>query len=136
MKKTIIIPLILLIAVAINLQASSAMAGSKQRHRWEGFAIGIGTAIIGSAILDHHHNQHYYKPAPRHYRKDSPPPPTFKRHGGHWEMRKVWVPPIYKRVWNPGHYDRRRCWVDGDWIEIVDQPGYWIEERVWIAGRR
>ena len=136
MKKTMIITLIVLIAVAINLQASSAMAGSKQRHRWEGFAIGIGTAIIGSAILDNHHNHHRYQPAPRHYRKPPPPPPRVKRHRGHWEMRKVWVPPNYKRVWNPGHYDRRGYWVDGDWIEIIDQPGYWEEERVWIAGRR
>jgi hypothetical protein len=135
MKKIIIIPLIVLIAVAINLQTSSAIAGSKQRHRWEGFAIGLGTAIIGSVILDHHHNRHYYKPAPTHHRKHPPPPPRVKRHRGHWEMRKVWVPPTYKRVWNPGHYDRRGRWVEGNWIEIVDQPGYWVEERVWIAGR-
>ena len=135
MKKIIIIPLIVLIAVAINLQASSVLAGSKQRHRWEGFAIGFGTAIIGSIILDHHHNLHYYKPAPRHNRMHPPPPPRVWNHRGHWEMRKVWVPPTYKRVWNPSHYDRGGRWVEGDWIEIVDQPGYWVEEQVWIAGR-
>jgi hypothetical protein len=50
-------------------------------------------------------------------------------------VRKEWVQPTYKRVWNPGHYARRGEWIEGQWIEIVDRPGYWTEVRVWVSRR-
>jgi hypothetical protein len=55
------------------------------------------------------------------------------RHRGHWEVRKVWVPPSTEKVWNPGHYNRRGHWVRGQWIEIERRRGYWKKEKVWVA---
>lgn len=55
---------------------------------------------------------------------------------GRWEVRKVWVPPSYERVWNPGHYNRRNEWVPGAWIRVQKCGGYWTTERVWVSSRR
>lgn len=145
---------IMAIVFCVSVFSSSAMAGSKQRHRWEGVAIGIGASIIGGAILHSMHQQYRYNPEPapqiryereerayytppqRHYdnydRLHPSPPP---RGCGHWEIRKFWVPPVYEKVWNPGHYNRWNEWVPGHWIEIEKSPGYWREERVWVADR-
>lgn len=122
------------------LVVSSAWAGNVQRNRWEGVAIGLGAAIIGSALFSNHH---HYPPARRYY---SPPevyhhyPPASGYYApsndcGYWEIRKVWVPPTYKRIWNPAHYNRRGEWVSGQWIEVEERPGYWEEKRVWVSRR-
>ena len=136
MKNRILFPLTVSIAVSIGIIASPVGAGNVQRNRWEGLAIGIGAAILGKVIFDHVQQQrrssgavygHHRYPEP-HY---GPP----HRHSGHWEIRKVWVPPVYKRVWNPGHYNRKGRWVSGKWIKIEKQPGYWKKERIWISER-
>jgi hypothetical protein len=46
--------LIVTAAAAVILVAAStpAWGGSKQQHRWEGVAIGVGAAIVGSAIIN------------------------------------------------------------------------------------
>lgn len=62
--------------------------------------------------------------------------PEYKnpRHkNGYWETRKVWVPPVYERVWNPGHYNSRHKWVPGQWISIEKEPGRWVTEKVWVS---
>ncbi|RLC11179.1 MAG: hypothetical protein DRI57_19285 [Deltaproteobacteria bacterium] len=133
--------------VCLSLLTTSIWAGSKQRRRWEGVAIGVGAAILGHAILKdyrHHHTNEkigvdrhrgtYYAPPPpqRHRRVDCPPRPSRR---GHWEIRKVWAPPTYKKVRNPGHYNHRREWVPAKWIKIIEQEGHWIEKEVWV-GRR
>lgn len=135
MKKRSRVTLIFLLMLSIMLLANSAVAGSKQRHRWEGVAIGIGAALLGSAL--YHHNKSYtrYEPAPVHVSKRPHPPRRWRRPRGHWKIVKEWVPPTYKQVWNPGHYDRHGEWVDGDWIEIIDQPGYWVKKRVFVSRR-
>jgi len=48
--------LIILIAVVLcsGLISTSVWAGSKQQHRWEGVAIGVGAVIVGSALINHH----------------------------------------------------------------------------------
>jgi hypothetical protein len=43
----------------------------------------------------------------------------------------MWVPAEYKKVWNPGHYNRRGKWRPGRWINIEVEPGHWSERRVW-----
>ncbi|MGB5986650.1 MAG: hypothetical protein WBG37_15195 [Desulfobacterales bacterium] len=52
----------------IFLSVSSSYAGAKQRHRWEGFAMGLGAAVIGQHILSHGNygpvTQAYAYPAP------------------------------------------------------------------------
>jgi len=161
--KSLVTPIIFLV-FAFFVSAPAAHAGNVQRNRWEGLAIGIGTAILGSAIYsqyrrDHpqsytaytprptpgagvskhrdlgHHPRygHGHKP-PRHHRYQKHYD-TGHRQRGHWEVRKEWVSPTYKKVWNPGHYNRRGKWISGHWIEIEDGPGYWSETRVWVAMR-
>ncbi|WP_373500788.1 hypothetical protein [Desulfococcus sp.] len=39
------------VIMGILFTTPSAWAGSKQRHRWEGVAIGVGAAVLGGAIL-------------------------------------------------------------------------------------
>ena len=142
-KKTLFV-LILVSIFSLTILVPSARAGSKQKHRWEGVAIGIGAAILGGALVKQYnspsHRKYTYVPGPRfkqHPRKDyyrKQPNKNNRRHG-HWEMRKEWVPHTYKRVWNPAHYNRRGEWVPGGWIEVMDKPGYWTETRVWVAFR-
>ena len=133
--------LTLMTAVALSLMIliPSANAGSPQSHRWEGLAIGVGAAILGSALLNHHVAAS--APAPGVY---APPAPEYRRHRsyrhrprsrGHWEIRKTWVAPVYEKVWNPGHFNPRGRWVKGGWIQVEREPGYWEEERIWVARR-
>ncbi len=123
-------------AIAIVMTSSSVLAGSKQRHRWEGVAIGVGAAILGHAIYQAHRVERqpqvvYVEPEPyRHYRHRHPP----RQPRGHWEWQKMWVPPTYEKVWNPGHYNRKGRWVPGHWIEVQTSAGHWTKERVWVAG--
>ena len=123
--------LVLASALALTLTANSAFAGGRHHERWKGIAIGVGAAILGSAILSH--NNYHTSIA---YENCAVPPPVHVKpshRGGHWEVRDEWVPPTYKTVWNPGHYNPRGEWVEGVWIEIVDNPGYWTEKRVWVT---
>jgi hypothetical protein len=120
----------------IALVSSSALAGSKQRHRWEGVAIGVGAAILGHAIYQSHQAERqpqvvYVEPE-RTYGGNHGP----EYRCGHWEWQKTWVPPTYEKVWNPGHYNRKGHWVSGHWIEVETSDGHWIQERVWVADIR
>jgi len=49
MKKIVLSAITVIIAGSFI--TTSAWAGSRQRHRWEGVAIGVGAAIVGSAIV-------------------------------------------------------------------------------------
>ncbi|WP_372678531.1 hypothetical protein [Desulfosarcina sp.] len=133
--KTLLISLV--IAVFANaLVSSSAMAGSKQRHRWEGVAIGVGAAILGHAIYQTHkagpQPQVVYVEPEQTYR----PHDAHKHRHGHWAWQKTWVPPTYERVWNPGHYNRKGHWVSGHWLAVETSSGHWTQERVWVADNR
>ena len=135
MKKKNLFIILTTLILCLSFMKPSAWAGNVQRNRWEGVAIGIGAAILGNALINHYRysvptqsavNQHrppthYYD---NRYRQES---------SGHWEVRKVWVQPIYKRVWNPGHYDRYGRWISGQWMKFEKNPGYWTKERVWVS---
>lgn len=143
------------VMVCLCLLASPAWAGSKQRHRWEGLAIGLGAAVVGSALLNAARQPNNevtvvnpsqglnYAPAPpRVYAPSMPsPPPVYQAPPAppcpraYWETRKTWVEPTYKRIWNPAHYNKNGRWIPGGWIEIIEHEGRWIEERVRV-GRR
>lgn len=117
----------------IALVSSAALAGSKQRHRWEGVAIGVGAAILGHAILQTYKPAHLPRPV-----YANPEPPVRYHHGpkhrhGYWTWQKIWVPPTYNKVWNPGHYNRKGRWVKGHWVQLTSRDGYWTQERVWIS---
>lgn len=126
--KKIFISLIVVICL-VSFAGTQAFAGDKQRHRWEGVAIGVGAAILGHAILSNHYSAEservtvIYKDQDRCYY----PPPRHSR--ARWEGGKHWVPPVYERVWNPGHFNRHGEWVSGHWITIETQPGYWVKKR-------
>lgn len=105
----------------------SSWAGAKQRNRWEGVAMGIGAAVLGHALFSNYYAHHV--PAPV-YHKSQP-----RRSRGHWEYRKVWVPPTYMKVWNPGHYNKRGRWVPGTWMKVEKEPGQWVKEKIWITSR-
>ena len=118
------------------LVSSSALAGSKQEHRWEGVAIGVGAAILGHAIYHTHKAEQqpqvvYVEPERTCGHNCGPE----HRHG-HWAWQKIWVPPTYERVWNPGHYNRKGHWVSGHWMEVETGDGHWTQERVWVANNR
>lgn len=136
MKTKKLLITLVMVLFGLTLISSSALAGSKQRHRWEGVAIGVGAAILGHAIYQTHRTEQppqvvYVTPEPT-CRYDRGPKP---RHG-HWEWQKTWVPSTYEKVWNPGHYDRKGHWVTGHWIEVAAANGHWRQERVWVADRR
>lgn len=129
MKKLIILSM--MTVFFLSLSTGPVFAGSKERYRWQGAAIGIGAAILGSAIINSYksepvrvieHETHYY----------SYPPPRCQRS---CEPRRVWVPPVNEQVWNPGHYDQYGRWISGQYILLERAPGYWVEERV-LCDRR
>lgn len=139
MKKRAI--LILTVLIGITIASQPAWAGSKQRHRWEGVAIGLGAAVLGSAILNggaYHGHSPYVSRAYAYPVEPRPRYRPIRRHHrprGHWETRQVWVPPTYERVWNPGHYTRRGRWVEGRWITLEKCPGTYQSERYWVSHR-
>lgn len=154
MKKTF--TMMIAMIFLLSLSASSAFAGSKQRYRWQGVAMGVGAAILGNAILnnsrDDYHGDDSYRDRSygehRGYRNYSCPERVVVvdrapcnsycepvHSSGHWEIRKVWVDPVCESVWNPGHYNKHNHWVSGRYITIETSPGYWREERVWVACR-
>ncbi|MCK5322902.1 MAG: hypothetical protein KAJ45_02105, partial [Desulfobulbaceae bacterium] len=124
-----LIPLLL-----VTFSATSAYAGSRERHRWEGAAIGIGSLVLGGILVDQIGRQ--CTPSREHAYVYLDPPQPLRKKRGHWKMRRRWVDPSYERIWNPGHYNRHGKWVSGRWIMIVDKEGYWIEERVRVKKRR
>ena len=132
MKTKKILTVLFVSIFAIFVLASSSWAGSPQSHRWEGVAIGIGAAILGKALFDAHYGSRAMAPAPQpavieHHYYQAPPEPA-----GHWETRKEWVPPEYKKVWNPGHYNHHGHWVKGHWIQVEAESGYWVEKEIWV----
>jgi hypothetical protein len=132
--KTRSIFLTALISVLIlTLTAGTASAGRAHRghDHLKGVAIGVGAAILVNALINHSRDYSYREPEPCYV--PPPPPQEYRQQGGHWEIRKEWVSPTYKSVWNPAHYDNRGVWVEGTRIEIVDQPGYWTENRIWVS---
>jgi len=137
MNKKNFLVVILAGLISVSIGARPAEAGNVQRNRWEGVAIGVGAAVLGGILWNHARNDRHGEPA-IHYRKPSHPVPgRYHPRGpaGHWKVRKVWVAPKYKKIWNPGHYNRRGRWMPGQWIRVEKRPGYWKKERVRVAGK-
>ncbi|THB74980.1 MAG: hypothetical protein D3926_20870 [Desulfobacteraceae bacterium] len=58
------------------------------------------------------------------------------RRRGHWEIRRIWVPPVYKEKWVEGHYSHRKGrWVRGHWKRKMIRDGYYKKEKVWVSRR-
>jgi len=129
MKKMMV--LLMIMVFSVFLSASSAIAGDKQHHRWEGVAIGVGAAVLGHALLNSCNDRYSSCAREPVYYRSCPP----RHRHGYWETRSVWVEPDCRKVWNPGHYDCYGRWVSGRWQMIETSPGYWEEERVWVSRR-
>lgn len=129
-KTTITLGLLAIFTV-FTMMPASAWAGSPQSHRWEGVAIGVGAAIIGTALIKAAQNANEAAYASNqatvayHHRRPA----------GHWETQRAWVPPVYEKTWNPGHYSRHGRWIQGHWIQVETRAGYWTQERVWVPAR-
>lgn len=136
MEKKSLFILVLITVFTLVLLTPRAQAGPEERYRWEGIAIGVGAAILGGAIL-HNYNQSHRDQYVVQHKEARVYTPAFRGpdRRGRWEIQKEWIPPTYKRAWNPGHYDDHGQWITAQWIEIVDQPGYWVEKRVWVRYR-
>ncbi len=117
MKRAVVA--IIVAAFVVSIMAQPAVAGCRHRHHHPGVAIGVGTVFLGSAILHSSHAHSCHKHC---------------RHG-HWQVKKVWVPPVYAKVWVPGHYNRLGKWVPGHWERSKKSTGYWKKEKIWVAGR-
>ena len=88
----------LFIAVAVVLSlvltSTSVWAGPKQQHRWEGVAIGVGAAIVGSALINHHATGYHSGPPVafsfnyREYRRHPPRHHGYRKpnRGGHYNQ--------------------------------------------------
>ena len=148
MGKKSILAFIVAVIFSFVVLVPAANAGSPQSYRWEGVAIAVGAAILGSALSKDHHTHTRYvhtKHGPPRYDEHPSDWPYYRtkhhkrRHhrevDGYWEIVKEWVPPTYRKVWNPGHYGDHGKWVPGHWIEIEESPGYWTKTRVWVAKR-
>ena len=131
MKKRSIALLFIVSALALILASNSAFARGAHHERWKGIAIGIGVAILANAIINHN-NYYTDRESERCSASAYIPERNESYYQGHWEVRDEWTPPIYRKVWNPAHYNARGEWVEGAWIQIVDKPGCWIEKRVWV----
>ncbi|MGA7144991.1 MAG: hypothetical protein WBY47_10850 [Desulfobacterales bacterium] len=106
MKKRNLIIIMIASIFTLIFVLPSAWAGNPRHRQWEGVAIGVGTAVAGSVLLNNYlyshpptrvvyrytspHRQRYYYSGPRHRR--------------HWEVRKRWVRHRPCRVWLPRRY--------------------------------
>ena len=135
MKKRSLSLIVIITTITMLFTVNSAFAGSRHHERWKGVAIGLGAAIIGSAILNNSRDYSYRDSDYCEAAVRVPPRPR-PHYKGHWEVRNEWVPPVYKTVWNPAHYNKRGDWIGGAWMKIEERPGYWKEERVWVAAHK
>ena len=143
MKKQIAIATVTVLI--IGLSTSFAQAGAARRHTIEGFLLGTGVTLLGTAIVNSMNDcepvvvKHaHHRPSAPVYVEHRPVKYRYakKHRRGHWEKRKVWVAPVYETRWNPGHYNKRGRWVKGRHIEIQVSDGYWKKERAWVRNSR
>ncbi len=150
-----VIALIFITIFGLITVIDSGYAGPRHRvHRGsgivEGIIIGTAATILGAAIITEINNQSkHYNPSPVYERRDSYDRydrydrhdrhdryDRYNRHDrrerGYWSFEKVWVPPVYRQKWYPGHYSRRGHWIPGGYDRILVREGYWETKRVWV----
>jgi hypothetical protein len=130
MKKRNLLGLSLAVFLILSFMAPRSWAGSTQKHRWEGVAIGAGVAMLGSALFHQYRNSH--RDTTRTYRS-APRRTVVVRAPGYRVTRRTWVEGERERIWHEGYSDRRGRWHPGYWEER-HYPGHWIENRVRVGG--
>lgn len=129
MKKCIAILLsISLITLSFSTGVSARRHHRDGRHHrshrhggWEGAGIVLGTLVLLNFL--NHHQRSYVRCKPHRWTHR-----PRMRSRGHWE--EICKPPVYKRVWNPGHYNRCGRWIPGGWYLIKIRDRYC--KRVWV----
>lgn len=104
-------------AISLGLVSTSVWAGAKQRHRWEGVAIGFGAAIVGGALINHHaYGSHSGPPVvfSFKYRENHRQP---SRHHGYWQP------------YRGGHDKKWRSHKHGHHYSGCRQHGNWHGQR-------
>lgn len=133
MKKIAI--LVTIVVFGVITTAGSGHAGHRGHHHGgllEGVIIGAGAAILGTAIISG------ITPPPRYERiyvndgYDSDDEWYDRCDRGRWSVERVWVEPVYKERWIPGHYSRRGYWIPGRYHCVMIREGYWETRRVWV----
>ena len=126
-------------AIVLFICLSTAPAHADRKTR-EGVLLGIGAAVLGTAIYQGLKQPSRYRESRRYH-----VPPAYERGSqcrdtrrhtrgpaGHWEIERIWVEPVYETRWNPGHYNRKGYWVNGRHEKFRVQDGYWEKRRVWV----
>lgn len=124
-------------AVVMLICLSSAPAHA-DRKTTEGFLLGIGAAVLGTAIYQGLNHSSGYREPQRHH-----VPPAYGRRAQcrndqrhvrppvvRWEIQRIWVEPVFETRWNPGHYNRKGRWVGGRHETFKVRDGYWEKRRV------
>jgi len=115
MKKFLVLIVVFIMLAVVSVP--DVIAGNKQRHRWEGIGIGVGSLIILDQIFRNNRGDHRQEPCDsnRGYRFGRPA----------YHSQQVWIPAVRERVWYPAHYDQLGRWVRGEWVTRELAPGYW-----------
>ncbi|MCF6246418.1 MAG: hypothetical protein L3J69_03555 [Desulfobacula sp.] len=143
MKQIIAITTGLLMIMGI-ISVSAAHAGAARRHTIEGFVLGTGVALLGTAIFQEMNKDAAPRPAytrhwPDRYEEEGFKQYKYRHHRkyaertrGHWESERVWIAPVYEKRWNPGHYNRTGTWMSGRYENFVIEQGHWAKNKVWV----
>jgi hypothetical protein len=123
------------IVMFVCLSAAPARA---DRKTTEGFLLGVGAAVLGTAIYQGLHHSSGYREPQRHHA----PPPAYgyksqcrndrryvRQPVIRWEIQRIWVEPVFETRWHPGHHNRKGHWVGGRHEKIKVRDGYWTERR-------
>jgi hypothetical protein len=143
MKRIIAVTTTILLVICLSTVTAHA-----DRKTMEGFMLGAGAFILGSAIYNAHHDSVQYIPQKTtnykyshnrynsnyRYKYKGKHNKKYNRHDkkGHWKTKKRWVDPLYKKRWNPGHYNRKGQWISGRKVSFLVKQGYWQKKKVWV----
>jgi hypothetical protein len=129
-------------AVVMLICLSSAPARA-DRKTTEGFLLGVGAVVLGTAIyqgLNQSSGYSGYREPQRYHTS-----PAYGRGSQcrndqryvrqpvvRWEIQRIWVEPVFETRRHPGHYNRQSHWAGGRHEKIKVRNGYWEERRVRI----
>ncbi len=130
MKKQIAI--ITTALVLIGFTSSTAWAGPARRHTLEGFALGAGAVLLGTAII---HNMSKPEPVVVHHAPPHRHRGPVHKASGYWKTEKIWLPGETETRWNPGHYNEDGRWIEGRYQEFEISGGHWETRKVWVSNR-
>jgi hypothetical protein len=116
----------------------STVPAHADRKTTEGFMLGVGAVVLGTAIYQGLNHPSGYREPPRYHA-----PPAYGRRAQcrndrryvrqpvvRWEIQRIWVQPVFETRWHPGQYNRKGHWLGGRHEKIKVRDGYWEERRV------